>query len=263
MGVIPEAGQEGLNAVEEILRPDEQKVEEPKVEEPKVETPAEEPEKEPEEVKKPVPFHQHPRFLKVQKEAQEAREEARVAREALEEQKKQAQQTPPNQKMPQAFVNLFGSNEEAWAEWQNLGLMTKDEVEQRIQARFDEARKGEEQAQQLHESAVASAEEQLATLSEDSGIDFSIESDARNRLLDIAVKYKLLDANGVPNLETAWDIYQDMYPSEDTSSVVKEKKSILAKTGAKTNSNTKESDVYTPKRLAEIKARGGIHSFLN
>lgn len=263
MGVIPEIQEQGVNAVEEVLKPQET-AEEPKpVEEGKVEVEVEEPKEEPKpEVKKEKPFHEHPRWRKLEREAAEARLEAKAAREALEQSQKQAQQSQEKQKMPQAFINLFGSNEEAWAEWQNLGLMTKEEVEQRIQARFDEAKKSEEQAESFREKAVETAEEQLAELSEESGIDFSVESDARNRLLDIAVKYQLLDQNGVPNIATAYQIYQDLYPPKDGTAEITERKQVAARTGAKTNSNTKESDVYTPKRLAEIKKRGGIHSFL-
>lgn len=262
MGVIPEVGQEGVDAVAEILKPD-QKVEEPEaVEEEKVEEPKEEPEP---EVKKELPFHEHPRGKKLFRDLAEAREEARLAREdakAARETAEKSSQSQEKQKMPQAFVNLFGSNEEAWNEWQNLGLMTKDEVEQRIQARFDEAKRGEEQAQEFQKKAIDSSEEYLDTLSEETGVDFSIESDARNRLLDIAVKYELLDADGIPNLKVAYQIFQDMYPPKDDGEAVTERKQLAAKTSIKTNSNTRESDVYTPKRLAEIKRRGGIHSLL-
>ena len=251
----PETVEKVEETKEEVPAPsqEEQKPEE-SVEESKAEEPA---------VTKEAPFHQHPRWKRMQAELAEAREAARVAQESIQKQQQPKEETA-QQAMPQAFSNLFGSSEEAWGEWQKLGLMTKGQVEtlvqSALQSKFEEQHAQEQATAKAHEQAITLAEETFADLSDETGLDFSGGSDARNRVLDIAVKYNLLDEQGMPNLRTAFKLYQDMNPAKaEVNDAVKEKREVAAKTNSKTNSGAKESDIYTPAKLKEIEKRGGIH----
>lgn len=221
--------------------------EEPKAE-PVVETPVQ---------AKEVPFHKHPRWQRMMKELAEAREEARLAKEAAQEHSKPAEVV---QQMPEAFERLFGSNEEAWTAWQKLGLVTKDEAIQIAKSIREEEKAQDQQAKEAHTKALQWAEDQFLTLSEETGTDFSSGTE-RNQVLDIIEKYGLYTAEGFPNIVKANELRAVLYPVK--TEVIEEKRKVAAKTNSKSNSGTKESDIFTPARIKEIEKRGGVLSFLN
>lgn len=208
--------------------------------------------------KKEVPFHKHPRWQRLQKELQEAREEARLARE---EAKRPQTVTEEKRLMPEAFTKLFGSNEEAWGEWQKLGLMTEEQVEQKIQAKFEEQQAQSRMAEEAQSKAVQWAEDEFLNLADETGIDFTDSSNTeRNQILDICDKYQLFTADGLPNIQVANELRMQLYP-EPENEIVQEKKRVVTRTNVKTNAGAKESNILTPSKLRELEKRGGVDQF--
>lgn len=222
---------------------------------------AEKPEAETPAQTKDVPFHKHPRWIRQQQE----KEELRAKLEALEAKlntQSQPKEEVKQQAMPEAFTKLFGSNEEAWTEWQKLGLMTKSEVEAMTKSMIQQSREEEtakeRQAQEANQKALQWAEDQFITLSDETGIDFTAGTE-RNQILDIIEKYDLYTTDGLPNIVKANELRAVLYPP--STQAVEEKRKVAAKTGVKTNAGTKESDIITPQKLREMEKRGGISQF--
>ncbi len=206
---------------------------------------------------KEAPFHKHPRWQRMQTELAEAREEARLARE--EAKAVQQPKEEPHVQMPQSFSDLFGSNEEAWASWQKLGLVTKSDLQAEYKRMREEEQAETKKAVDANKKAVDWAEDQFMTLSDDTGIDFTSGTE-RNQVLDIIEKYSLFMPDGMPNIAKANELRAVLYPPPVVD--VTEKKEIIAKTSNKTNSGAKESDVFTPAMLRAIERRGGAASLL-
>lgn len=267
----PEAVKEEPKSEEKPEEPKAEPKEEPKEaeEQPKAE-PEAKPEEKPEEPKEPeqkkeIPFNaKHPRFKRVWKELEESRKELADLKAWREEKERQStQQTQPTtQKIPQAFIDLFGDNEEAWQKFQQLRELDKIEAREEVKRLYEEQEKAKQAQAQAQQKAIDWAEERFADLSDETGVDLTdTKNTVRNQILDICSQYDLFTQEGLPNIDKAFALHQKLYPQKNE--VIEEKRQIAAKTNNKVNSSAKESDVYTPAKIAEIKKRGGVHFFLN
>lgn len=225
--------------------------EEPKAEETKPEDSAQ---------KKEVPFHKHPRWIRKQQEA----EELKTKLEALE-QKLQSQQQPNKEEkrsIPDAFVKLFGENEEAWNEYQRLREMDKLDARAEVQRILEEEKAREAQEETARTQVIKWAEDRFLELADETGIEFTDRNNAvRNEVLSICEDYSMFDEQGRPNISKAYELYRRLNPPK--TEVVEEKKRVAAKTNTKSNAGAKESQVFTPSKLREMERRGGIMQFLN
>ena len=211
-----------------------------------------------------VPFHKHPRWIRLQRELKEAREALAKKSEVSAPQTVQQVAQSDEEYAPAEFVKLFGDNPEAWKLFKRMKDSDRQQYLQLAEQRFESlmARQQEEQQRQeeSRKQILSNLENELADMSDDAGVDLTNpRSTVRNQILNIVDEYGLFDGNGVPNLRAAYKLHQKIYakPSQD----VEEKRKIVAKTGAKTNSNVEESMVFTQKRIKEIQRKGGI-SFL-
>lgn len=248
--IAPDSQPETVEEKEETEESPAPSQEEQKPEEPEKEPKAEEP-----AVVKEVPFHKHPRWQKLQQELAEAREEAKKAREVAESKQSVKDEPKP---MPEAFTKLFGSNDEAWKEWQKLGLMTRDEVTDYMRQMREEDKAQERAVKEANERTIQWAEEQFTALTDETGVDFT-EGTERNRVLDIIDKYGLYTPDGRPNIVKANELREALYPKKAED--LQEKKKVVAKTNAKANAGATESDIITPSKLKEMEKRGGVHQF--
>lgn len=220
-----------------------------------------EPQKEP---KKELRLDKHPRFIRLQQELSEMREWRQKQEEAAK-QAPQPQEEVKQQAMPEAFTKLFGSNEEAWMEWQKLGLMTKEDAQamtkQLIQQSFEEQREQARKVEEAQTQAIQHIEGIFSDISERTGLDLSPGTN-RNIVLDFIERRNIYDANGLPNVELAYELLDEMGKFTPSTDIVEEKKRVVAKTAVKTNSNTQESEIMTPSKLRAIDKRGGLKSLL-
>jgi hypothetical protein len=248
----------------------EEKPEEPKVEKPEEKPKAEaqepeEPIEEPREEKKEIPFNaKHPRFKRVWKELEESRQAVAELKAWKEEQERKGTQAsqPVTPKIPQAFIDLFGDNEEAWAKYQELTELSKKEAREEMKHILEEKEQAKQAQAQAQQKAVDWAEDKFAELADETGIDLSDrDNTVRNQILSICERYDLFTQEGMPNIGKAFELHQELYQKKDDAIV--EKRQIIAKTNNKTNSSTKESEIFTPSKIAEIKKRGGVHFFMN
>lgn len=262
----------------EGIEPSDLVKEEPKVEPEEAEqteTPKQdEPETE-EPVKEAKKFRQfdanHPRFKRVWKEV----EELRAWKQEQEERLKQAPVEAPKSQtsdMPQEFVSLFGDNPDAWKQMEKM-LAARDsqtlaQAEARFKAVLESQQESAKREKEASERAVQIVEDTFLDLADETGIDFTDRDNTeRNRLLDLAERYKLFDKMAPKDaMDAAVSLYKEFIASrqqDEEREVVEEKRKIASKTNTKTNSSAKESDVFTSSKIKEIEKRGGAHFFAN
>lgn len=230
------------------------KVEAPKIEEPKVEAPVVA-EAEPEE-KKELPFHKHPRFKRIVDENKKMAEELESLKKAREQ--VSAPVAPTLEEVPAVYKELFGDNADGVKKLQAL-LRAEARKEAEQFYKQEEDRKGQQkQAEEARsKKAVDYALNELAELTEETGIDMTDEKNTlRNQILNHCAKYNFSTPEGLPNIRAAYENYMEIHPA--TSPELEEKKKVLGKTVTKTNSQAKEDTVMTPKRLKEIEKQGGL-----
>lgn len=197
--------------------------------------------------KKEVPFHKHPRWIRQQNELRELREQLAKrdtgAYEVIEEREAKDSQ------IPREFVDLFGDNPEAYKAYKALNEKHAREI---IAAERAAEKAERERIAAFQQKAVQAAEDALLELSEETGLDLTDQnSTERNQILSICDKYKLFDANGVPNIVAGNELRAVLYPAK-SDVTLEEKKKVVAKTNVKTNAIPKEDSIFTTKSLKKM-----------
>lgn len=202
---------------------------------------------------KEVPWHKHPRWIRMQNELKEARETLAKTTQKPAEEPKKSEET---KEVPKQFQKLFGEDYEAYEAWktfqeQQAVAIYKAQKEQEA-AEMKKVKSAEEQAAKF-------AEDAFLELAEETGIDFHDRSNTeRNQVLDICVKYDLFLPNGMPNVKKANELRAALYPPK-ADVVTEEKKKVATKTNAKTNAASDESKVFTSSKLKKM----NISQFFN
>ena len=204
--------------------------------------------------KKELPFHKHPRWIRMQQELTELRAE----KESNEAKVIEKPEEPAS--VPREFQSLFGEDVESYKAYQSMQRAEARKVAEEIiteRTRAEEAKKqAEETAKQ---GAVSWAEDQFVELGDETGIDFTDpKSTARNQTLDIVLKYGLFDQEGRPKIREANELRPALYP-EKSDGLLEEKKRVIAKTNAKSNAAPKEDTVLTSSKLKKM----NISQFFN
>lgn len=245
---------------EQEPKPEEAKKEEASEAPPSPEVKAEEPPNK-ETLNKDVPFHKHPRWMRLQQE----QAQLRAANEALEAKLKEMNVSPAKAaqvlaETPSEFRPLFGDDAEAYTAWQNfLKAKVREEAENILNERSQAEKAKQEKAEAEKQQFVAWAEDQLAELSDEMGVDLTdAESSERNQILNLIVENELLYADGRPNIKAAYKMYQALYPTK-TDDTLEEKRKIISKTNSKSGVAPSKEILYTHDNLKKM----DISQFLN
>lgn len=241
-GGVEREGEEEV--VEELEATDTQEESEPEVEPVK-------------EVAKAEPFHKNPKFRRLQAEAEELRkyrEDSEKRFEALQAEIRgiKPQDAAP-QTVPENLRHIFGDDYAAYKALQdhlveNYRGVTREEL--KALTAQEEAR--QRAAEQAEAKIIQNAESQLAELAEETGLSFDdMQSDARNKLLDICEQY------GINDFQKAYMLYEQLYPAGEADV---ERKKLAANTSSRGSSGSSSADKpLTKNSLKKIK----FNSFFN
>lgn len=205
---------------------------------------------------KALPYHKDPRWIRLLNETKASKKEAEALKAKIEalERKTEASSgdVGKSQEVPAKYKRLFGEDFEAYKEWEAFQQEETKKIALAIyEERIAKEQEMKQQEEQERKKALQFAEDQFLELAEETGIDFhDPDNTERNQILDICVKYNLLDEKGLPLIRSANELRQSLYPA--TTDDTEEKKKIVAKTNSKTNAASSESKLFTSSKLKKM-----------
>lgn len=173
---------------------------------------------------KPLPFHEHPRWQKMQKELEEKEE----ALQALQESVTELQEKPTQQDttLPQWWQTLAGSDEvskQAYSQYQSENKGTRDAMRQELI---------EEQQQQAQEEQSESKKWDDWVVGEIQNLKDNGETFDENELRKVAVEMQPLDENGNISLSKSLEILKLQKQVKANPEAKKERKKIASQTSS-------------------------------
>lgn len=176
----------------------------------------------PESIDKPIPFHQHPRWIAQQSELQELRDFRDKAMPLLDK-LTESKPAEENTEIPEWFTELFGENDAAWKKYRAYDMSQREQLRSEIVTEFQGQ---SERLAQEEKKADQWLNTEIAKLA-DEGLKFD-----RNELLKVALEYLPTDNEGNISLKKAYQIMQGVKPAPDPAKPkpADEKKQVADKT---------------------------------
>lgn len=156
------------------------------------------------EDEKPLPFHQHPRWIAMQQQNKELLEFRDKVTPLLDELGKPKQPSETDDAMPDWFVELFGENQAAWKKYRTYNDAQRKQLREEIRAEFQQQAQASASENAKYDKWVAS---ELTTL-EAYVADNKLPKFERNELLKVALDYKPTDDEGRISFIKAYEILQ-------------------------------------------------------
>lgn len=204
---------------------------------------------------KTLPFHEHPKWKRMNSENQELKGQLDNVLAELQELRSVKQHAQETGTVPPELQSVFGDNVEAMkAMTQYAEKIAEQKYLEKQQEIEKQQMSKEQQVQQFRDWA----DERFAELSEKAGEDLtSAESTLRNQILDLCETYGIVDVNQMPDFEKAYELHQKLSASSNDKSAVRE---IAAKTNAKSVTVAPAADeVMTASKLR----KQSLADFLN
>lgn len=209
-----------------------------------VETPPESPTgKEEEKVleEKPVPFHEHPRWIERENELKALREREELTLREIEELKAFKEEAvhklqPQNTTIPDWFRELYGDNAVAWSKYQEHDQTQRQQIKQEI---LEEQWRAQQQAQQESTYWTNWVDKEISRL-EGEGKAFD-----RHKLIKTMLEYRPTDENNNFDFKKGYEIYAALEGKTDPGHSQARKQ--FADTTTKTTPGEKKpQDYQTP-----------------
>ncbi len=188
-----------------------------------------------------LPFHENPRWIKMQNELKELREFKQTSQPLLDQVAKPTPVTETDE-IPAWFITLYGENEQAWKQYRLHSKQEREEIRSEI---MQELKAQTEQGAKESQKWDQWVEDELQTL-KDSGLKFE-----RNELLKVAMDYLPTDTEGNISLKKAHDILvaQKSATNAPKTTDTPEKKAIAAKTMGAAQGDPGKRDYKTSQDL--------------
>lgn len=172
-----------------------------------------------------IPFHKHPRFQEVIQEKNTLKEQLEDQRKRFEElessfdKKIDSLQSPTQQQLDPNLVTLLGENPDHHRAWKNSLQAQKD-------AWMKEVRESIAKEQQEQQAETARWNKWV----EDSisGLESEGKKFDRNKLMDVAVKYRPTDDQGNIDFSKAYELYEQLTPKDTAKSKARKKAASLS-----------------------------------
>ena len=168
---------------------------------------------------KPVPFHEHPRWIKKQEETEALRIQVEALTNSQTEIKETIKEKGESNQMPQWFTTLAGDDDVALTAW-NQYQAYDGEQRKSVKTELLAEQKLVTDKQAAQEKWV---EDEIAEL-KSKGYDFK-----RNELMKVAIDFKPLDESGNISFKKAYEILALQKNSKDDVKA-QAKKTVAAKT---------------------------------
>lgn len=188
------------------------------------------------EVKREIPFHEHPRWREREEELKQLRafREEVTPKLSMLEQKLQAQATT-DENIPEWFKELYGENAVAWQKYSERSKLEREEIKKEIVAEQEAKHLEAQKEEQYWNNWVEEGIKGLQTV----GLEFD-----RNALIKVMLENSQAVTNALGNFDfnLGYKLYKVKYP--DNSQANSQARKKLADTATKSSRTDKDSKDY-------------------